>query len=197
MCRSLADGGQRCAAHTRAAFRAAESTFSSGDEAWMQAAVDYASTREGAGHFESESARAGMEGRYDDEALFASALQRGLNQRKINDEARLRIIEATTQAPIVSGKPTRPVGDTSAYDSDDQVHKVFRPHDRRLNNVRFVQDPDGSVWTANKHGVVMREEPSSSLPGWNSMVFPEPVQKDRLLKVVADVDVDFKRCTCC
>lgn len=43
MCKSQAEGGQRCAAHTRPRFEAANL----GTPEWTKAAKEYASTREG------------------------------------------------------------------------------------------------------------------------------------------------------
>lgn len=198
MCRSIADGGQRCASHTREALASANNMHRIGSPEWTEAAVDYASTTEGQNYFARRAKEARAEGEIEQEVEFRQVAQRGRTQREVNDEARMRILAAQNPgSPMYRGQPTRLVGDTAALHDDDNIHRVFRPFDRRSNSLRFVEDPDGTVWSVNKHGVVLNTRPDPVLAGWNVVDFA-PVEKQTALKrMVRDVDPTFKRCSCC
>ena len=77
MCRSAAEGGQRCAAHTRPRFNAA--TF--GTPEWDEAAADYASTGEGNKHLNAMAFNARDAADLTTDAACTSAIRRGHNRR--------------------------------------------------------------------------------------------------------------------
>jgi hypothetical protein len=198
MCRSIAEGGQRCAAHTRAAFEHVSSTYPASGPEWMDAAAAYASTKTGESYFESELISAVAHDDFEVQGRINSALQAGRTQRLVNAESRLAIQKAQSSTPVVDGKPTRFVGDSTSVDGVRGLYRVFRPYDRRLNNVRYVEEPAGTCWSVNKHGVVVRNVPSPFMDGWFEMTFPKsPDQERDLRKVARSVDTKFKPCKCC
>lgn len=88
MCKSLADGGQRCAAHTRRAFERA-SMYSG--EKWDEAAAQYASTREGQEVLQAKATEFAEAGHHEHEARARAALKRGLDIRDANADAAAEI----------------------------------------------------------------------------------------------------------
>ena len=80
MCKSRSEGGQRCAAHTRPAYKAA--TF--GTPEWDRAAAEYASTPSGAKELEAERELADMHGHIGHWAALGTALREGHNLRITN-----------------------------------------------------------------------------------------------------------------
>lgn len=92
MCRSTAEGGQRCAAHTRPGYLAA--TF--GTSEWDEAAADYASTPEGTRVLQDE-----FENSRNPERSIAcfTALSRGAGRREANRETARQIVSAADVTP--------------------------------------------------------------------------------------------------
>lgn len=98
MCKSLAEGGQRCASHTRtkmvkaaAAVEAAAAArdvdaLGSAQAQWEEAAVEYASTNEGHDHLAAQAQAALAAGDYDTHALLNTVVQRGEAMRAANRE---------------------------------------------------------------------------------------------------------------
>lgn len=95
MCRSIAEGGQRCAAHTRAAYTSAQAAVLRGElgaqDRLMRASIEYASTAEGQQHFETNARVAADDGDYLDAAEATSIAMWGSAMRAANDEARQMI----------------------------------------------------------------------------------------------------------
>ena len=83
MCKPEAEGGQRCAAHTRPRFDAARPT----DESWWTAASEYASTSEGHTRLSSLALQAQSEGNPQWEAQLRAAVLRGESLKEANLEA--------------------------------------------------------------------------------------------------------------
>lgn len=83
MCKSQADGGQRCAAHTRPRFEAA----TPGTSEWTKAAQEYASTREGHERLSEDADVAELIGDEDGAAALRAAIKRGDALREANAEA--------------------------------------------------------------------------------------------------------------
>lgn len=83
MCKSIAEGGQRCAAHTRPAYEAAVRQLVAGPvdvaalEALERAAADYASTGEGQTRLAEAVAKTESIGRWDEAAVLRAALAKG------------------------------------------------------------------------------------------------------------------------
>ena len=88
MCKSLADGGQRCAAHTRRAF---ERFAMYQTTQWDEAAAEYASTREGQEVLQAKATEFAEQGNHDHEARCRAALTKGLNIREANADAATEI----------------------------------------------------------------------------------------------------------
>jgi hypothetical protein len=88
MCKSQADGGQRCAAHTRKAF---ENASMYAGEKWDEVAAQYASTREGQEVIQAKSTEYAEAGDLDREARCRAALTKGLNIREANADAAAEI----------------------------------------------------------------------------------------------------------
>lgn len=88
MCKSQADGGQRCAAHARRAFERA--AMYQGDK-WDEAAAQYASTREGQEVLQAKATEFAEAGHHEHEARARAALKRGLDIRDANADAAAEI----------------------------------------------------------------------------------------------------------
>lgn len=83
MCKSKAEGGQRCAAHTRPRYEAALPA----DPDWDTVATEYASTREGHERLTQEADAAEANRDFEHEARLRAALKRGEAMREANKEA--------------------------------------------------------------------------------------------------------------
>lgn len=95
MCKSKADGGQRCAAHTRPRFEAA--TF--GTAEWDEAAAEYASTASGEMDIAEQAVAATMGDDVERSVALFSALERGRDLRALNTDT---AAEVRTQELIVA-----------------------------------------------------------------------------------------------
>lgn len=95
MCKSHAEGGQRCAASTRAKYEATPST----SPEWEQVAAEYASTREGHDRLKEQAHEARYNRDYDMEARLLRARFLGASLREANREAAARIAAATPAQP--------------------------------------------------------------------------------------------------
>lgn len=84
MCQSAAEGGQRCASHTRPRFTSA----APGTREWDDAAAEYASTSEGRKTIDDMRFNARMNGQFDTEAACEVAIRRGNNRRQAAQDAR-------------------------------------------------------------------------------------------------------------
>lgn len=88
MCRSAVDGGQRCAAHTRARYQA----LSVDDvPAYDRAAAEYASTPEGATTLTRDAQTARDRSDFEHEARLRSAITLGTAARAANRETAARV----------------------------------------------------------------------------------------------------------
>lgn len=86
MCTSLAEGGRRCAAHTRPAYEAA----TPGTPDWDDAAATYAATKEGASVLEAELAAASESGNINHVVACETAIKRAAGIRRAAAEVALR-----------------------------------------------------------------------------------------------------------
>lgn len=139
MCKSLAEGGQRCAAHTRAKLEtkatAVEAAVNSGDAAalraaqteWEDAAAEYASTDEGHRHLAAHAAAAEKSGDLHTAALLGVAVRRGEDLRAANRETAALIaavrLTQTEPAPVVKDTLT-PERRADLYDFDNGIAPV-------------------------------------------------------------------------
>lgn len=87
MCQSKAEGGLRCAAHTRGPFGRAEV----GTPKWEKVAVAYASTAEGAAVMEMMVDQAIRTGDVEREAMFRVVLGQGQQQREVAAEVKSQV----------------------------------------------------------------------------------------------------------
>lgn len=128
MCRSVSEGGQRCAAHTRekvtTAVARVEEAAASGDMegvasarvAWEDAAAEFASTNEGRDLYRAQAAHADATGDVDTAALLNTIVARGEALRAANREtaallAAIRMPDTLTSLPA---NPAAPVVPSSA-----------------------------------------------------------------------------------
>lgn len=95
MCKSAAQGGQRCAAHTRPTYRAA----SFGTPAWDEAAAQYASTPSGEREIALDVAVAEQQNQFDRAAALRTALRVGASRRQAHASTRVALNPRTTLAP--------------------------------------------------------------------------------------------------
>lgn len=130
MCKSQAEGGQRCAAHTRARFTKATESLTAatatGDPAriedarrtWDVAAVEYASTREGRNELRKEFGTHRRAGDPEGAANVSNIIQRGHALAAANREAADTIRDANrpevrTARDIAQGRYTFTDDDTA------------------------------------------------------------------------------------
>lgn len=95
MCKSHAEGGQRCAASTRAKYEATPPT----SPEWEQVAVEYASTREGHDRLKDQAHDARYNRDYDLEARLLRARFLGASLREANREVAATIARTKASAP--------------------------------------------------------------------------------------------------
>lgn len=108
MCKSQAEGGQRCAAHTRDAYRTADAALTeaqaAGDAAalavatqrWDAAAAEYASTPTGHAELDQRRLQYQAHGHTAAASRLAAALRRGQTLREANTAAAAAIAQART-----------------------------------------------------------------------------------------------------
>jgi rubrerythrin len=116
MCRPINEGGQRCAAHTRAkeqqtrarlaaaivtATPEDRATVLAAHETWVAAAIDYASTEEGRTNLAREETDAWGDGEINHAALLHSIVERGESKRQANNAARSAILTARDRSTVV------------------------------------------------------------------------------------------------
>lgn len=99
MCQSKADGGLRCAAHTRGPFGRAKF----GTPGWEKAAVAYATTSEGAAVMEACIDQAIRRGDPEREAMFRVVLGQAGQQREVAGEVRSQVRSEKAAAGLGSG----------------------------------------------------------------------------------------------
>lgn len=93
MCQSKAEGGRRCAAHTRPRYQAA--TF--GTAEWDAAASDYAATREGEAVLTDALVQAQTRNDIEREIGIETALAAGARQRRASNAAAHEVAQAHRQ----------------------------------------------------------------------------------------------------
>lgn len=101
MCKSVRQGGQRCAAHTRAAYQRALN--GSDQDTLRSTAVAYGSTTEGRGVLLREMHQHIEQERFEDAARVNSYIAAGDSLRAANSESAIAIAEA--EARTLGGRP--------------------------------------------------------------------------------------------
>lgn len=124
MCRSVAEGGQRCAAHTRpaytAALRAVVDEEPGAAERLMKASVEYASTREGRAMFVTDLELAVEEKDWEQVAEIEAILTWGDAMKAANDEARRQIaaVDRPREFPVMRKDGTLTSLHAGVFDED-------------------------------------------------------------------------------
>lgn len=155
MCRSMFEGGQRCASHTRekltlkaAAVEAAVSAFSDGtgdpvalrtaQDEWEKAAAEYASTDEGHTHLSAQAAAADD---MDTSALLNTVIVRGEALRAANREtaALIKAVRLAKAEPVTAAAG----GLVASTDVD-----VMSPEERLLPVVPDLSAKARAAWAA-------------------------------------------------
>lgn len=184
MCKSLSQGGQRCAAHTRPAFQAVEARLLhaalAGDADamaqartdWDAAALDYAATKEGETHFSDARRAAATTGDLDAEIRYETLLRRGRDLYESNREAGEEIARKAALAAAPDVSPTlfaaidrysMPRGEADAYLAD----LVALEHNGR----EWAQHPDSATFTGAIRGFDARER--SRLEAYENLIDPD------------------------
>ncbi len=138
MCRPKSEGGQRCAAHARPAYLAAEP----GTSEWVRAAEQYASTSEGAAALERECADAVTRGNTTHAAALQDALHAGERLREAN-QAVARAARAARSWEPGDVHPTG--GYTMSAEDDHGVISYSRAGTLHRLDGPAVEHPDGSA----------------------------------------------------
>jgi hypothetical protein len=137
MCRSQAEGGQRCAAHTRPAF--IKTSF--GTPEWEDAAAAFASTPAGYDEIVNAICDAEADDDFGRAAALTAAMRKGQAIRASNMEVAERIHDAKGWQP----GETHPIGGYDQIQQDDHG-STFYTHDgelHRLDGPAF-EDSDGN-----------------------------------------------------
>ena len=114
MCNSEAEGGQRCAGHTRPRYEAATRVLNAAsgteaplaaavEDAWVQAAAEYASTPEGRDRLNDARDEAASQGWVKAAARTRTALAKGNALRDTNDQIR-RVRENRAAAALAEAE---------------------------------------------------------------------------------------------
>lgn len=126
MCKSVAEGGQRCAAHTRERLKTKatvlETAIGAGDPAkaavarieWESAAAEYASTDEGHAYLSDAASRADTSGDADTAAMLSTLVRKGEAIRAANREtsallAAVKMTSAPVEGYTPAGRPSAAV----------------------------------------------------------------------------------------
>lgn len=121
MCKSRAQGGQRCAGYART--RLAE--VSPDSPAWETLAAQYASTPEGETLLTQRGHEAAKLGDYDTEARYKDVVARGLRIRRTNLDVAARFAAETDRLTPTSTPSTTPLGqDTVQVASYGTMHRL-------------------------------------------------------------------------
>jgi hypothetical protein len=115
MCTSLAEGGQRCAAHTRPRYQTAQ--FGTAD--WDEAAAAYASTPTGRVELASSLAAAEAAGDINSIVAFEHAISEGQRMREKTALFREALTEQTTPTLSAQINDTAPIIEEPASQPDD------------------------------------------------------------------------------
>lgn len=136
MCKSISEGGQRCAAHTRPKYEAA--TFGTLD--WDEAAAAYASTRSGRKALQAEAGTAVMTGDTGRVIALQRAIRFGDQQREVAKAVRATIEQARQNAsdPLGINRAWERHEDNKAlgrgqYEYDEAGNVVFDPYEHDGN----------------------------------------------------------------
>ena len=156
MCTSQADGGQRCAAHTRPAYQAA--TF--GTAEWDAAAAAYASTPTGRVELASSLAAAEAAEDIRSAVAFEHALREGARLRERSAAVREALHEANDPAAPVAAVTPQSVSEPSDPDSDPEQGwdssdeydtdepEEWDPVDRGLSSQPSTPTMAGHIWSS-------------------------------------------------
>lgn len=118
VCKSTAEGGQRCSAHTREKMdlksQAVEKAAAAGDMValraaqveWEEAAAEYASTDKGHTHLAGQAEAALAGGDFDTSALLSTVVRRGEAMRAANQET-AALIKAVRLSQAAVASPDR------------------------------------------------------------------------------------------
>lgn len=185
MCRSIAEGGQRCAAHTRAAFRSAPF----GTRQWDEAALEYGTTAEGLRVLDDLVAEADEADQIEDAAHIRAIQRHAEARREANNETR-RAMERAAALPSRSltrdehGNPltetdparhpltpTRRTARSAVLGS--RVDDVLDRHSRHgAHTAVFTLQADGDGWS-------MADGSEVSFAGTMSGATAEPISLSR------------------
>lgn len=114
MCKSAAEGGQRCAAHTRARYEATTPA----DPQWDTVAAEYASTPEGAQALQGQIAHYQQADNPRAVARLSSAVERGRVLRESNQAAAAAIKDARPVSDIDPSQLRHAIDEASALNPD-------------------------------------------------------------------------------
>lgn len=184
MCKSISEGGQRCAAHTRPKYEAA----AFGTVAWDEAAAAYGSTPSGRKMLEAERQRASADGDADRAIAFERAIRFGNQQREVAKATRAAIEEARRAD---QDRSTTPSAAHSRYNDNAALGRYRYEYDDNHNLVFDPYDDDGTN--------APRGNPSHKDPQTMSAWLAQADERERIdreyWKAVAPRDLDSARRT--
>lgn len=148
MCKSLAEGGQRCAAHTRPVYeRSVTALVEAGDsptldmlETLEAAATEYASTSEGMERVTLDLARTEAHGKWDYAALLRAALTKGRLRAEANRETADEVRNEAARKAKEAASPDLP--DTYA-DRAQAAYQALDEYERLSEDARAATEAAG------------------------------------------------------
>jgi hypothetical protein len=194
MCKSLAQGGQRCAAHTRARLTAKSDALEAAVAAddltalvaaqseWETAAAEYASTREGNEHLRAQAVAADAADDFETMALLNTVIAKGEAMQAANKDAAafLRAARLSQSAPSLSeaatGKSLAPVG-PSAPDMSPEMRAQW---DSSVAGMEELLPHFRSVWAGG--GPVYVSDVRKDLPEIDT-VLGDPAADDKSIAI--------------
>ena len=140
MCRSIADGGLRCAAHTRGAYAQARP----GTAAWDAAAAEYAATSEGKAVLERRAAHCDSAGNIDEAERTRAALRAGVQRREVAAAVSDQVSDY--RANGVPGPTPTPHSDSQVL--TDGIWDVLAEHSKyRSSHISLTLESRDGRWT--------------------------------------------------
>lgn len=171
MCYSVADGGQRCAGHTRPRYVAARDAITAANgfedrpmlEQFEKTAVEYATTVEGERTLLAEAADVGRRGDYSREIMLKHFVARGQMLREVNAETAGLIRAEIDKASAVQAeeRAAKPIPDrqgpcVTAADLDAFPSKTFIDAGKRKATTTWTMFRDSDDDTASKVFVTLQ-----------------------------------------
>ena len=158
VCKSITDGGQRCAAHTRPVFE----RTGLDDPRWPEAAANYASTRAGREAITEMAHEAALVSDFQYEAMLLTAVRHGDTKRQVGQDVKVRLAQRLLGEHQLVAQVTTPNTVRLTDDTDSSAHPTTRPGDSRTLSTEVGADD----CIASEHELVEITPADSGFVSW-------------------------------